>query len=97
MYWRVMQNRSDDDYGESDSEAVEPSWQWSDLLWFPVMLFLMLVVLPLIPFLALTLHLLSETYSWLRRAIRNTKSPKLFLVFGAILMAVALVLGLRYL
>ena len=75
MYWYMMESRSDDDYGESDSEAVKPSWQWSDVLWFPVILFLMFFVLPLVPFLVLVVYLLSETYSSLRKAIKSTKSP----------------------
>ncbi len=75
MYWRVMQNRSDDDYGESDSEAVQPSWQLSDALWFPVILFLMFFVLPLVLFLALVAYFLGDIYARLRKAIGTTEAP----------------------
>jgi hypothetical protein len=52
MYWLMLDSRSDDDYGQPDSEAVKPSLGWPGILWFPVILFLVLFVLPLLPIFA---------------------------------------------
>ena len=93
MYWLMLDSRSDDDYGQPDSETVKPSWVWSDIFSCPVILFLVLFVLPLIPIFAMIVYLLCEIYSSIRTTIKNAKSPKLFVVFIGILFAVLLAFG----
>jgi hypothetical protein len=93
MYWFGMDRRSDNDYGESDGGAVEPSLQRSDILQSAAILLLMFL-LPLVPFLVLVAGLLSEAYSRIRTAIKNTRSPRLFLVFGGTLLVAILTFGL---
>ena len=93
MYWFGMDRRSDNDCGESAGEAADSSLQRSDTLRTAAILLLMFV-LPLVPFLVLIVRFVSETYSRIRTAIKSTKPPKLFLVFGGVLLAAILAFGL---
>jgi hypothetical protein len=89
VYWHMIESRSDDDYGKPEGEAAGSSWDWSDILLFPVVLFLVFVVLPLTPFLVLMWHLLGEVYSSMRAKIKSAKES-LSAIFTGVSFAVIL-------
>jgi hypothetical protein len=63
------------------------------MFWCPVILFLILIVLPLVPIFAPTVYFLGQTYSSIRTAIKNAKWLKLFGVFVEVLFAMHLAFG----
>jgi len=96
MFWRMIESRSDNDYGQSDSETNEPFFKWSDILLFPVMLvfaFVFAIVFSMIPILAGIWLLLGAIYSSIKTKIKSAKSPRLFFACLGILLAVVLALG----
>lgn len=93
MYWYMLDSRSDDDYGQPDSAETGPPGGWSDILLFPVFLFLMFVVLPLTPFLILLGYLSGEIFSYVRRTFNGAKLRTLFVIVGVLLLALVLTLG----
>lgn len=94
MYWYMIESRSDNDYGESDSDAAGPSWQWSDVFWFPVVLLLALFVLPVVPLFALICDLLIEIYASMRTKITRAKRSPLGLLLIGLWLAGMLALAI---
>ena len=100
MFWRMIESRSDNDYGQPDSHAGEPFFKWTDILLFPFMLvfaFVFGVILSMFPVLAGIWFLLTTIYSSIRTKIKSAKPPRLFLVCLGILLAVVLALGFFHL
>jgi hypothetical protein len=92
----MIESRSDNDYGQSDSDADEPSFRWSDILLFPVKLvfaFVFAIVFSMIPILGGVWLLLTAIHSSIKAKIKSTKSPRLFFVCMGILFAVVLAVG----
>ena len=96
MFGRLTESRSDNDYGQPDSDADEPFWRWYDILLFPVYFvvpFVFLVILFVVPILGGIWLLLTAVYSSMKTKIKSAKSPRLFLVCLGILVAVVLAFG----
>jgi hypothetical protein len=95
----MIESRSDNDYGQPDSDADKPSLKWTDILLFPVMLvfaFVFGIILSMFPILAGIWFLLTAISSSIRTKIKSAKSPRLFFVCLGILLAVVLALGFFY-
>jgi hypothetical protein len=97
MGWYMMEPRSDDYYEESDGDSAGTPWQWSDLLLFPVILFIMFVVLPLLPLFYLIWYVFRKRCSIIRTKIMNMKRSHLALVMVGILIAEAALCMFLYL
>ena len=96
MFWYMMEPRSKDYYDESDSDVVEPSFKWSDILLFPVKLvivFVFGVIFSMLPILGGIGMLLTAIYSSIKTKVKSAKSPRLFFVCMGILLAVVLAVG----
>jgi hypothetical protein len=86
----MIDPRSDDNYGLSDDAELAYSWQWPDIIWFPVFLLCVLFVLPLLPFLLLVGYALSKPFSIIWGKIRTMKRSYLGLILAVIMIAEAL-------
>lgn len=72
MYWYLTEPRSDDDYGQPDSDGVETAAGGSNMLWFPFIFFLVLFVAPLLPLLLLLWQVLAAICSGIATKIDST-------------------------
>ena len=68
MSYFLLDTRSDNDYGESESDGVESSFGCSDILWLPVA-FVLVFLIGAVPFLALTAYFLYDVYTTTRRTM----------------------------
>jgi hypothetical protein len=91
MFGYLMEPRSGDYYDESDGDAVGTPWQWSELLWFPVILFIMFFVVPLIPLAYLVWCVLRKPYSSMKARLQNAKRSHLVLALAGIMVVEVLV------
>jgi hypothetical protein len=79
MFWRMIESRSDNDYGEPDSETDERLFKWTDILLFPftlVFAFAFVIVFSMIPILAGIWFLLEAIYSSIKTMIKSVVSRK---------------------
>jgi len=97
VYWRMIESRSDNDYGQSDSDADEPLFKWADtwadILLFPVyfvIIFVFGAIFSMIPVLGGIWLLLTAIYSSIKTKIKSAKSPRLFFVCMGILLVIVL-------
>lgn len=70
MFLLGIDNRSDNDYGQSDGDADTPFLKWYEILLFPVC-FVMLLVFSMLPILLGIWLLLTAIYSSIKAKIKS--------------------------
>ena len=89
MSYFLLDPRSDNDYGESESDGVKSSFGCSDILWLPVV-FVLICLMGALPLLALTAYFLYDVYTTTRRTVQTGELSYPFLVSAGMIAALVL-------
>ena len=74
MLWGMYEPRSDDWYGELDWDSDQTSFEWSDVLLFPVFVILspfILIFIEIFPVLVIGWSLLASVYATIKARIKD--------------------------
>jgi len=87
----LFEPRSNNYYNEENVDGVESHWQWSDILWLPVII-VILIFIGIAPFIFMVCYFFYQIYLAIKTKIKSTKPLHLFLVSMGILLTLLIFL-----